>query len=149
MSKAMRLYKTCGPEVLHWEDPTPRGQIFPSSGRKSCQFASIASAPPPPVKSGRCLPQCHEMAGISPASFDPSIVGNDHVEPPAHLLLFRSLVSLSSISLSGTDPMSDQPIVMASRNVANSMSTVHASLYRGERRDRMNKQPIERETVTV
>jgi hypothetical protein len=29
------------------------------------------------------------------------------------------------------------------------MSTGYASLYRGERRDRMNKQPIERETVTV
>ena len=29
------------------------------------------------------------------------------------------------------------------------MSTAHASLYRGERRHRMNKQPIEREAGTV
>ena len=45
--------------------------------------------------------------------------------------------------------MSEQPIVMPSRNAADSMSTGYASLYRGERRHRMNKQPIERETVTV
>ena len=149
MSKAIGLYKTGGPEVLHREDSTRRGQIFPSSGRKGCHFTSIASSPPLPGKFGYCLPECHEMAGISPASCDPPIVGKDHFQPPAQLLLFRPLVSLCSISLSGTYPMSEQPIVMASRNVADSMSTGHASLYRGERRGRMNKQPIGRETVTV
>jgi hypothetical protein len=45
--------------------------------------------------------------------------------------------------------MSEHPIVMLSRNAADSMSTGYASLYRGERRDRMNKHPIKRETVTV
>jgi hypothetical protein len=56
------------------------------------------------------------MPGISSACCDPSIVGKDHVQPPAQLLLFRSLVSSSGISLSGKDPMSEQPIVMLSLN---------------------------------
>jgi hypothetical protein len=56
------------------------------------------------------------MAEISPTSCDPSIVGKDHIQPPAQLLLFRSLVSSSGISLSGKFPMSEQPIVMLSLN---------------------------------
>jgi hypothetical protein len=130
----------------------PERGVGKSSHHPDAKVAISHRSPVPrrfPVELGCCLPECHEMAGISPASCDPPIVGKDHFQPPAQLLLFRPLVSLSSISLSGTYPMSEQPIVMASRNVADSMSTGHASLYRGERRDRMNKQPIERETVTV
>jgi hypothetical protein len=54
------------------------------------------------------------MARISPASCDPAIGGKGHIQPPAQLLLFRSLVSSSGISLSGKDAMNEQPIVMLS-----------------------------------
>jgi hypothetical protein len=88
--------------------PIIRTPMLPIHIDRQCTAASceIRLMPTPMSRNG----------GDSPASRDPSIVGKDHIQPPAQLLLFRSLVSSNGVSLSGKDPMSEQPTVMLSLN---------------------------------